>query len=268
MKRCPTCKRAFDDDTLSFCLDDGTPLVRDSASRADSQETIVSPPPTMPTLVSGLPPTLPYNQLPGTINAARFTVPAAQGYEAATKERRTWLWVVAILAILFLVIAAVVIMAVVVPPMLRAANNDNRPQPTPTRTASTPTPSPSASAWDDMPGDEDEVKSQLTRVEEEWTEANVKGDKKALERILAKEYSGDPNSQTKREYIDGLEPDPSIKSWQLVDLTVNQDGTRATVKGTLKNVTEKGTKVYQFTDKFVWRDHRWQAVASKTTSVK
>jgi hypothetical protein len=119
-----------------------------------------------------------------------------------------------------------------------------------------------------MPGDEEEVKSQLTRLEEEWTKANVKGDKEALERILAEEYSGGPNSHTKREYIDGLEPDPSIKSWELEDLTVVQDGTRATVKGTLKNETEKGTEVYDFTDKFVWRDRRWQAVSSKTTRVK
>lgn len=260
MKRCPTCSRSFDDDTLSFCLEDGTPLVSDSASRADSQETLVSPSPspTMPTIVSGLPPTLPYPHLPGK---DRFDVPVAQ-------SRRIWPWVVGILAILLVVVAAVVIMAVIVPPMLNAANNNNRPQPTPTRTASTPTPSSSTSAWDDMPGDEEEVKSQLTRIEEEWTEANVKGDKEALERILAEEYSGGADSHTKREYIDGLEPDPSIKSWQLEDLTVEQDGTRATVKGTLKNETEKGTEVYDFTDKFVWRDRRWQAVSSTTTRVK
>ena len=159
-------------------------------------------------------------------------------------------------------------MAVVIPPMLNAANNNNRPQPTPTRTASTPTPSPSASAWDDVPGDEDEVKSQLTKVEEEWTQANVDGDKKALERILADEYTGGASAHTKREYIDNLVPDPSIKSWELEDLTVDQDGNRATVKGTLKNETEKGTETYKFTDKFVWRDRRWQAVSSKTTSVK
>jgi len=225
--------------------------------------------PSMPTLVSGLPPTLPYPQLPGKgeINAAQFN-DAGQGYGPATKQRRTWPWVVAIVSILFVVIAAVVIMAVVIPPMLNAAKNENRPQPTPTRTTSTPTPSPNASTWNDVPGDEDEVKSQLTKLEEEWTQANVDGDKKALERILADEYSGGPNAHTKREYIDGLESDPSIKSWELEDLTVDQDGTRATVKGTLKNETKKGTEVYEFTDKFVWRDNRWQAVASETTRVK
>jgi len=36
MKSCPKCKRNYDDDTLSFCLDDGTPLfdARDSAAPA------------------------------------------------------------------------------------------------------------------------------------------------------------------------------------------------------------------------------------------
>jgi hypothetical protein len=207
--------------------------------------------------VSGLP-TQPYNQLPGK---DRFNVPVAQ-------SRRAWPWIVAILAVLFLVIVAVVIMAVVIPPMLNA-NSGNRPQPTPTRTESTPTPDVSPSPDEnDAPDDEDEVKSQLTKLEEEWTQANVDGDKKALERILADEYVGGPSAHTKREYIDNLTPDTSIKSWELEDLTVDQNGNRATVKGTLRNETEKGTEVYEFTDKFVWRDHRWQAVASKTTSVK
>ena len=120
----------------------------------------------------------------------------------------------------------------------------------------------------DVPDDADEVKSQLTKIEEEWTEANVKGDKEALERILADDYVGGATSHTKREYIDNLTPDSTIKSWELQDLTVDQDGDRATVRGTLRNETDKGTEVYNFVDKFVWRDHRWQAVASKATRVK
>ena len=273
MKRCPTCKRTFDDDTLSFCLEDGTPLVRDAASRADSQETLVSPSPSVraPETDSGLRTTQP-SQLPGTpqMNAARFNVPVGQGYAPVT-PRRIWPWIVAIIAFLFLVIAGVA-MVMVIPPMLQA-HNDNRPQPTPTRSVNTTTPeeTPTASpeaGENDVPDDEDEVRSQLTKLEEEWTEANVKGDKEALERILADDYVGGPTSHTKREYIDNLTPDPSIKSWELQNLTVDQEGDRATVHGTLRNETDKGTEVYNFIDKFVWRDHRWQAVASKATSVK
>ena len=40
MKRCPQCRRRFSDDTLNFCLDDGTPLV----AEPDSEPTLISPP--------------------------------------------------------------------------------------------------------------------------------------------------------------------------------------------------------------------------------
>ena len=270
MKRCPTCNRTFDDDTLSFCLDDGTPL-RDAAGRADSQETLVSPSPAS----SILPTTQPYG-LSGkaTINASQFNPPDAQVFTPPPQQRRTWLWVVGVLAIVLVLIGGIVIAAVVIPPLMRDAGNENRVQPTPTRGESTPTlkPTPAASpsneADDDVPDDEDVVHSQLSKLEEDWTRANVKGDKQALERILADEYIGGANSHTKRAYIDSLTPDTSIKSWELKDLTVEQDDDRATVHGTLTNETTTGTEVYDFTDTFVWKDHRWQAVASKSTRVK
>jgi hypothetical protein len=272
VKRCPTCNRTFEDETLSFCLDDGTPLVRDSPGRADSQETLVSPSPTG----SILPLTQTYRQLSGkaTINASQFNPPPAQAFTPPPKQRRTWPWVVGILAVLLVVIGGIVIAVVVVPPLMRESRNDNRAQPTPTRSESTPasnpTPaaSPSNETDDDVPDDEDVVLSQLSKLEDEWTRANVKGDKQALERILAEEYVGGANSRTKRAYIDSLTPDTSIKSWELTDLTVEQDNARATVHGTLTDETTTGTEVYDFTDSFVWRDHRWQAVASKNTRVK
>jgi hypothetical protein len=171
------------------------------------------------------------------------------------------------------VIGGIVIAALVIPPLLRESGNDNRAQPSPTRAELTPTPkqTPAASPStdeDDVPDDEDVVASQLSKLEDEWTRANVKGDKQALEKILADEYVGGPNSHTKREYIDSLTPDDAIKSWELKDLTVEQDNDRATVHGTLTNETTTGPQVYDFTDTFVWRDHRWQAVASKGSRVK
>jgi hypothetical protein len=272
VKHCPKCKRSFDDVTLSFCLEDGTPLIRESAGRADSQETLVSPSPSVPPPESsGLPATQAFGQLPGkaTVAVSQVNVPAAQ--PAAPAPRRTWPWVVAILAVVFIVIGGIVVAAIVIPPMLRASGDDNRAQPTPARPESTATPtwktSPVEEA-DDVPDDEDAVLSQLTKLEEEWTRANVKGDKQALEKILADEYSGGANEHNKRDYIDSLTADPSIKSWELKDLTVDQNGDRATVHGTLSEEKTKGTAVYNFADKFVWRDHRWQAVASHTTSVK
>jgi hypothetical protein len=43
MKRCGMCNRVYADDTLSFCLDDGTPLVRDTGGQFDAQATLVQP---------------------------------------------------------------------------------------------------------------------------------------------------------------------------------------------------------------------------------
>jgi hypothetical protein len=40
MKRCPTCNRAYADETLRFCLDDGAPLVSEGASSRDPYETL------------------------------------------------------------------------------------------------------------------------------------------------------------------------------------------------------------------------------------
>jgi hypothetical protein len=163
-----------------------------------------------------------------------------------------------------------VIAAIIIPPMLQATN-DNRPKPTPTRAPWTATPTPGASPAaepDDVPDDEDAVLTQLSKLEEDWTRANVNGDKGALELILADEYAGGPTTHTKREYINSLTPETDVKSWDLSDLTVEQDNDRATVHGTLTQETTKGTEVYDFSDTFVWRDHRWQAVGSKSTRVK
>ena len=54
----------------------------------------------------------------------------------------------------------------------------------------TPTPNASPAATDDVPTDSAEVLAQLTKLEKDWTEANIKGDKQALEKILADEYVG------------------------------------------------------------------------------
>ncbi|OLE53589.1 MAG: hypothetical protein AUG51_12025 [Acidobacteria bacterium 13_1_20CM_3_53_8] len=42
MKRCPNCNRTYTDDALSFCLDDGSPLVN---AESDPNATLVYPPP-------------------------------------------------------------------------------------------------------------------------------------------------------------------------------------------------------------------------------
>ena len=261
MKRCPTCKRTFPDDTLSFCLEDGTPLVSEATAGPDSQETLVIPSGAGTDRVTESP-SQAVTQVAGASTIRASHVPAAQPYGAVPAQRKTWPWIVAILAVLLIVIVGLVVVVAVMPAMMRASNNGNRSQ---------PTSSPSSSPWEsknDVPTDSDEVLSQLTKVERDWTEANFKGDKQAMERILADEYVGGESSQTKRQYIDNLTPDHSVQSWDLEDLTVDQNGDRATVTGRLIEETNQGTVVYDFTDKYVWRDHRWQAVSAQSSRVK
>ena len=46
MKRCPSCERTYTDDALSFCPNDGTPLVTDTPPASfDPQATIMATPP-------------------------------------------------------------------------------------------------------------------------------------------------------------------------------------------------------------------------------
>jgi hypothetical protein len=96
----------------------------------------------------------------------------------------------------------------------------------------------------------------------------VTGDRDALERILAEEYSGGDPPHGKQEYLDALKPDPTVKSWELQDLRVDLNGDRATLDGYLHQETTRGPEVYGFTDTFVWRDGRWQAVGSRASRVK
>ena len=63
MKRCPMCKRIYTDQSLGYCIDDGTPLVVDDiASDLESQATALfsEPPPTVQ-----MPPPRPTDYMPG-----------------------------------------------------------------------------------------------------------------------------------------------------------------------------------------------------------
>lgn len=259
MKRCPTCKRTFEDDSLAFCLEDGSPLVAESGP--DSQATLVSPAPP------------PATQLPPT-QFAQYQ-PAASPVVAAPK-RRVWPWVVgALVVFLFFVI---VIAAAVAIRLIKNSPNSNRhtivanmptPQPSETQSPEAPSPTPEESTSPaEAPTDEDVVQNQLTDLEKRWTQANIDGDKHALEQILADEYSGGDPAHSKRQYIDELKPDTAVKSWELEDLAVDLNGDRATMTGYLKQVTTSGNEVYSFSDDFVWRDGRWQATGSRTVRVK
>jgi ketosteroid isomerase-like protein len=125
------------------------------------------------------------------------------------------------------------------------------------------------------PTDEGEVLSDLTDLEHEWTVANINADKKKLDHILADDYVGitEGKSQGKAEYLKTIERDTNIQKWDFEDLKVNLKGDRATLTGIIRlDIKDEQGDIrpvaYRFTDKFVWRDGRWQATGSEVNPIK
>src|SRR6185437_4739445 len=120
------------------------------------------------------------------------------------------------------------------------------------------------------PTDEAQVSSTLTDLEQEWTVANINADKKKLDRILADDYVGvtDGKSEGKAEYLKTIQRDTLIQKWKFEDLKADLSSDRATLTGTLRvEVKDEQGQIrpaaFRFTDKFVWRDGRWQATSSE-----
>lgn len=262
MKRCPTCKREFED-SITYCLDDGSPLV--SQSGPDSEATLVTPSHRDRDI-----PASQYGQLGGkaTVSGSVADLPVMPAYGVTPAKRQVWPWIVASLAILFLI--GIVIAAVIAIPKII-----NRPKPNPavaneSPSASSPdsrTPAESGSATS-APTDEKVVLAQLNELEKQWTVANLEADKGTLDQILADDYRGGNPTHTKQQYLDEIKPDSTVKSWEFQDLRLNLEGDRATLDGYLRQETTRGTEVYSFTDTFVWREGRWQATGSRTTRVR
>lgn len=281
MKRCPTCNRTFTDEYLSFCIDDGTPLVP-VGTAAETQTGTVSG--------SGS------NEPPRTesYSASEWTGPAytpPSHVPPGTREKRkVWPWVVGILAILFMAIIGLGIAgALLVPRWIENAANNNTPSPSnvnvgqsqventnananmPSETAEIPDTNEDEEDPALPPDDEAQVLAQLKELEHEWTVANINADKKTLARILADDYVGrveDSSPQGKAEYIRTIERDTMIQSWEFQDLKVSLKGDRATLDGVLKLRIQNQELLYRFTDKFVWREGRWQAISSEVAQLR
>lgn len=221
------------------------------------------------------------------------SVPAYQAPRAYTppgapppqSKRKAWPWVLGILALLLLLLVGMGIAAAIfVPRMLRdAANNNNSNVNRNNQVDSNQNNSNSNnvieetndnSAIDEskpVPTDEQQVLADLTELEHEWTVANINADKTKLGRILADDYVGNDASgkaQGKAEYLRTIQRDTSIQKWDFEDLKVELNGDRAALSGIIRLQIEDKPVVYRFTDKFVWRDGRWQAVGSEVTPVQ
>jgi hypothetical protein len=116
------------------------------------------------------------------------------------------------------------------------------------------------------PTDREQVLAQLKDVENEWTVANLNADKKKLDRILADDYVGqageDGELETKAQYIETIERNTGVEKWEFSDLKLTLAGDRATLSGIITYFVADRSVSFDFTDKFVWRDGRWQATAA------
>ena len=288
MKRCPTCKRIFTDPNLSFCTDDGTPLVK--VVDESAEETLLYPSGSDAGAAGG-------PSAAGDLAQPPYQPPGSYQPPAPPAKRKVWPWVVGILAVLLIAIAGLGIAAAVfVPRMLRAAANENSSnanvrsyRPDNDNVANTNSNADSnansnANAAEQSgnvnsdgenssppPTSEEEVLAQLSDLENEWTVANINADKKKLDRILADDYVGKSSEgkpHGKAEYLKTIEPDNTIQKWNFEDLKVSLTGERATLTGIIRLQVKDQEVAFNFVDKFVWRDGRWQATGSDVTPIK
>lgn len=119
------------------------------------------------------------------------------------------------------------------------------------------------------------VEQELLKLEQDWTNANLKGDVVFLDRFVIDDYTWIDNGGavwTKDQTL------AAMKSGELVlsslftdDMKVRNYGDAAVVagrnmvKGTLKGMNISGQE--RFTDTWIKRDGRWQCVATHSSAV-
>src|SRR5215213_7937777 len=263
MKRCVTCNRTYTDPNLSFCIDDGTPL---TAVESEDDSTVVRP----------------RGNEDDEWNAVAYRPPTSYVPPGTRVKprRRLWPWLVGIGGAFILGVIAISVAAVILAPRLmrteRGRNvtpansntNENRNSKT-TETTSNANSNSSEHIDAPPPTNRDQVLTQLTNLEQEWTVANVSGDKKKLDRILADDYVGqgpgeEGGLEVKADYLRRVDRDTDTEKWEFSDLKLTLVGDRATLSGIITYFFRDGTVVSaDFTDKFVWRDGRWQATGAE-----
>ncbi len=293
MKRCPTCKKTFTEEHLSFCVEDGTPLVK--VEPVDDEATVVrSSPEPSSSETSGSSNTSDTRGTGSYQPPGSYIPPGSYGQD----RRRTWPWILAILALVLIVFAGLGIAAAVfIPRIMKSSTNSPTVNANVERRAIPPPPKSNLNSnnsnsnaantnensnanWNEdsttpPPTDEAQVLSDLTDLEHEWTAANINADKKKLDRILADDYVGtsEGNPQGKAEYLKTIKRDTSIQRWNFENLKASLKGDRVSLIGIIRlDVRDEQGQIQQlgfsFTDKFVWREGRWQATSSEVNPLK
>jgi hypothetical protein len=120
------------------------------------------------------------------------------------------------------------------------------------------------------------VEQTLMQMEREWGTAEIKKDYAVVERILAEDWVGidySGNIVDKPQAIADLKTGIStLTSEELGPMTVRVFGNTAVVTGSDTEIsTDRGkdsSGKYVWTDVFVFRAGRWQAVASQSTKAQ
>src|SRR5215510_7396672 len=279
MKRCPTCNKTYTEENLSFCIDDGTPLTE---VVAEDESTVVSARDSEQS----------YDQeRRDDWNAVAYKPPGTYVPPGGSAgSRRVWPWVLGVVSVLVLGLMGVAIAAILlVPWMIQSANrqaaternqnlrsNENQNSDSAESTGSETNKNANTATDSDKENatpatDKEQVLAQLTDLENEWTAANINADKKKLDRILADDYVGqgaEGGTEGKGQYLRTIKRDTTVQKWEFEDLKVALHGDRATLMGRVKLHTDQGDVTYRFTDRFVWRDGRWQATGSEVEPVQ
>jgi ketosteroid isomerase-like protein len=115
----------------------------------------------------------------------------------------------------------------------------------------------------------------LTQLERDWATAAAANDAAGLDTLMADEYVGNTDGRLtpkKQALADVKSGASKVSSAEASDLTVFVSGDRASVHGLwTEKSTLNGTDTsgqYRFTDTFIKRDGRWQAVTTFSTKLK
>jgi ketosteroid isomerase-like protein len=119
------------------------------------------------------------------------------------------------------------------------------------------------------------VEKTILQMERDWTEAGLKKDAKTMDRIVADDWTATDflgKTVTKSQAIAEMKSGESVsQSVTLGEMKVRVFGNTAIVTGSdTEKSTYKGkdsSGKYVWTDVFVNRNGKWQAVASQSTKV-
>jgi hypothetical protein len=256
MRHCPKCYAAYEDDLQTYCTNEGTRLVTGPSPVSQPQPTILAP-----SQGSGDLTHQQFYQSGGSASGWSGSSPSLDGQkpwstlsaDGAQPARRSNLLLIILGSI------ALVVVGLVAGFMLTNRG----------ATSASETGAQSRTATDMKP---DVVLAELKEAEGKITEANIKGDKTTLERMLADDYiaiAADGKSYNKAQTLASTEPAEGVASWSIDGAKLLSYGRDvATLTGIITFRTQDMVERQQFTDSFIKRDGRWQAFASQNTVIK